>query len=34
LTKAAEGSSASNWSGIGDLIGGFFGGLTKSMTSP
>jgi hypothetical protein len=33
LSKATEQGSTSNLAGIGDLIGGFFGGFTKSMSS-
>ena len=32
LVKAAS-EAGSNWSGIGDLVGGALGGFTKSITS-
>jgi hypothetical protein len=32
LVQAVTGESPKNWSGVGDLVGGFFGGLTKSMS--
>jgi hypothetical protein len=32
LVKAAS-EAGSNWSGIGDLVGGVLGGFTKSITS-